>query len=290
MSSFSIVTDTGCDMPAALAEKLGITAVPLKVIVGGKTIVSSLSKLDVGSDSFYDLLRNGVDVKTASPSIDDFERYFKKELERGKDILYIGFSSGLSGSYSVGRIAAEELAEEYPERQILTVDSLCGSMGLSLLIYYCVQKQREGASLKETYSYAENIKLNVCTWIALDDLHHLKKGGRISPTAAVLGSVMNIKPVLKLNNEGKVEVVYKARGKKFAIAKLVEQMSKHYTPDNNSIIFINHADCPNDADLLARSITKTFGITDFVISDIGPVLGTHSGSGAVVVYFMGDER
>lgn len=290
MSSFSIVTDTGCDMPAALAEKLGITAVPLKVIIGGKTIVSSLSKLDVGSDSFYDLLRNGVDVKTASPSIDDFERYFKKELERGKDILYIGFSSGLSGSYSVGRIAAEELAEEYPERQILTVDSLCGSMGLSLLVYYCVQKQREGASLEETYRYAESIKLNVCTWIALDDLHHLKKGGRISPTAAVLGSVMNIKPVLKLNNEGKVDVVYKARGKKFAIAKLVEQMSKHYNPESNDIIFINHADCPEDADLLARSITKTFGITDFVISDIGPVLGTHSGPGAVVLYFMGDER
>lgn len=290
MSSFSIITDTGCDMPAALAEKLGVSAVPLKVIVGGKTITSTLSKLDIGNDSFYDLLRNDVDIKTASPSIDDFERYFKKELERGKDILYIGFSSGLSGSYNVGRIAAEELAEEYPQRQILTVDSLCGSMGLSLLIYYCVQKQREGASLEETYKYAESIKLNVCTWIALDDLHHLKKGGRISPTAAVLGSVMNIKPVLKVNNQGKVEVVYKARGKKFAIAKLVEQMSKHYTPDSNDIIFINHADCPEDADLLARSITKTFGITDFVISDIGPVLGTHSGPGAVVVYFMGDER
>ena len=290
MSSFSIITDTGCDMPAALAEKLGVSAVPLKVIVGGKTITSTLSKLDIGNDSFYDLLRNDVDIKTASPSIDDFERYFKKELERGKDILYIGFSSGLSGSYNVGRSAAEELAEEYPQRQILTVDSLCGSMGLSLLIYYCVQKQREGASLEETYKYAESIKLNVCTWIALDDLHHLKKGGRISPTAAVLGSVMNIKPVLKVNNQGKVEVVYKARGKKFAIAKLVEQMSKHYTPDSNDIIFINHADCPEDADLLARSITKTFGITDFVISDIGPVLGTHSGPGAVVVYFMGDER
>ena len=290
MSSFSIVTDTGCDMPAALAEKLGITAVPLKVIIGGKTIVSSLSKLDVGSDSFYDLLRNGVDVKTASPSLDDFYTYFKKELERGKDILYLGFSSGLSGSYNVGRIAAEELSEKYPERKILTVDSLCGSMGLSLLIYYCVQKQREGATLEETFKYAESTKLNVCTWIALDDLHHLKKGGRISSSAAVIGSVMNIKPVLKLNNEGKVEMAYKARGKKFAIAKLVEQMSNNYDPENNHIVFINHADCPDDADLLARSVTKNFGITDFVISDIGPVLGTHSGPGAVVLYFIGKER
>ena len=210
MSSFSIITDTGCDMPSALAEKLGITAVPLKIIIGGKTITSSLSKLDVGNQSFYDLLRNGVDVKTASPSLDDFFTYFKKELERGKDILYLGFSSGLSGSYNVGRIAAEELSEKYPERKILTVDSLCGSMGLSLLIYYCVQKQREGATLEETFKYAESTKLNVCTWIALDDLHHLKKGGRISSSAAVIGSVMNIKPVLKLNNEGKVEMAYKA--------------------------------------------------------------------------------
>ncbi len=290
MSSFSIITDTGCDMPSALAEKLGITAVPLKIIIGGKTITSSLSKLDVGNQSFYDLLRNGVDVKTASPSLDDFYTYFKKELERGKDILYLGFSSGLSGSYNVGRIAAEELSEKYPERKILTVDSLCGSMGLSLLIYYCVQKQREGATLEETFKYAESTKLNVCTWIALDDLHHLKKGGRISSSAAVIGSVMNIKPVLKLNNEGKVEMAYKARGKKFAIAKLVEQMSNNYDPENNHIVFINHADCPDDADLLARSVTKNFGITDFVISDIGPVLGTHSGPGAVVLYFIGKER
>ena len=130
----------------------------------------------------------------------------------------------------------------------------------------------------------------MCTWIALDDLHHLKKGGRISSSAAVIGSVMNIKPVLKLNNEGKVEMAYKARGKKFAIAKLVEQMSNNYDPENNHIVFINHADCPDDADLLARSVTKNFGITDFVISDIGPVLGTHSGPGAVVLYFIGKER
>lgn len=290
MSSFSIITDTGCDMPAALAEKLGITAVPLKVIIAGKTITSSLSRLDIGNKSFYDLLRKDVDIKTASPSIDDFLKAFKKEFERGKDILYIGFSSGLSGSYNVGCIAAGELEDKYPERKILTVDSLCGSMGLSLLIYYCVQKQREGATIEETRSFAEGLKLNVCTWMALDDLHHLKKGGRISPTAAVLGSVMSIKPVLKLNNEGKVEVAYKARGRKFAIAKLVEQMSKSYDPENNHIVFINHADCPEDADLLARSVTKNFGITDFVISDIGPVLGTHSGPGAVVLYFIGKER
>ncbi|MBQ3969848.1 MAG: DegV family protein [Clostridia bacterium] len=290
MSSYSIITDTGCDMPAALAQKLDISAVPLKVTIGSKTFDSTLSKLDIGNVSFYDMLRNGVDVKTASPSIDDYERYFKKELEKGKDVLYIGFSSGLSGAYNVSRIAAEELRGEYPERKILTVDSLCGSMGLSLLVYYCVQKQRDGASLEEVREFAENTKRNVCHWFTVDDLKHLKKGGRISSAAAVIGSVMNIKPVLKLNNDGKIDAVYKARGKKFAIAKMVEQMGQHFYPDGNDIVFINHADCADDADLLARSITKNFGITDFVISDIGPVLGTHSGPGAIALFYIGDSR
>lgn len=290
MSSFSIITDTSCDMPAALAEKLGVEAVPLKVILSNKTIDCSLSKLDVGNESFYDLIRRGAKVSTASPSIDDFERYFRKALDSGKDILYIGFSSGLSGTYNVGRIAAEGLKDEYPEREILTVDSLSGSMGLSLLIYYCVQKQRNGASLQMTYEYAEQLKKKICHWFTVDDLNHLKRGGRISAATAVIGSVMNIKPVLKVNDEGKLEIMYKARGKKFAIAKMVEQMGELYYADGNDIVFINHADSPDDADLLARSITKNYGITNFVISDIGPVLGTHSGPGALAVYYVGERR
>ena len=290
MSSYCIITDTACDMPASLAQKLGISAVPLKVIIGGKTMDSSLSKLDVGNTAFYDLLRHGVDIKTSSPSIDDFVRYFKRVLEQGKDILYIGFSSGLSGTYTVGRIAAEELSLDYPERKILTVDSLCGSMGQSLLLHYCVQKKREGLTLEEVRDHAEKIKCNICHWFTVDDLKHLKKGGRISAAAAIAGSVMNIKPVLKVNDSGKLEVVYKARGKKFAIAKMVEQMGQNFYPDGNDIVFINHADCPDDADLLARSITKNYGITDFVISDIGPSLGAHSGPGALALYYLGDKR
>ena len=290
MSSYSIVTDTGCDMPQALAKKLGITAVPLKVIIAGKSLDCTLSPLNIGNQSFYDLLRSGVDVKTASPSIDDYERYFRRELDKGKDVLYIGFSTGLSGAYNVSTIAAEDLRAEYPERQILTVDSKCGSMGQSLLLHYAVQKQREGASLKETYDFTKSLRHHVCHWFTVDDLHHLKRGGRISAAKAIAGTVMNIKPVLKVNHEGKLEVVYKARGKKFAIAKLVEQMGEYYYPDGNEIVFINHADCPEDADLLARSITKNYGITNFVISEIGPVLGAHSGPGALAVYYIGTEK
>ena len=290
MSSFSIITDTGCDMPAVMAEKLGVAAVPLKVIIGGKTIDSSLSRLSIGKDSFYDLIRNGIAVKTASPSIDDFIRYFKRELKQGKDVLYIGFSTGLSGSYNVGRIAAEELAEEYPERKILTVDSLCGSMGLAILVRSCVKKQREGATLEETFAYAEYLKDHIFHCFTVDDLNHLKRGGRISSAKAMIGSVMNIKPVLKVNDSGKLEIVYKARGKKFAIAKMVEQMNRHFDIEENDVVFISHADCEDDATLLARSITKTFGINDFVISDIGPVLGAHCGPGTVALFFIGDSR
>ncbi|MBQ1518119.1 MAG: DegV family protein [Clostridia bacterium] len=289
MSTFSIVTDTGCDMPSALAEKLKVSAVPLKVIVAGKETDSSLKKLDIDNSGFYDIIRKGIDVKTSSPSLEDFLRYFKKELNKGKDILYIGFSTGLSGTYNVGRIAAEELSEEYPDRKILTIDSLCGSMGQALLLYYCVQKQREGATLEETYVYAEKLKLHVCHWFTVDDLHHLKKGGRISPTVAFVGSVMNIKPVLQVDTQGKLAIMYKARGKKIAIAKLVEQMGERFNPDENDIIFINHADCPEDAELLARSITKNYGITNFVISEIGPTFGAHSGPGAVALFYIGNR-
>lgn len=289
MSSFSVISDTGCDMPAALAKKLGIEAVPLKVIIGNKTVNCALNDLDVQT-GFYDLLRKNIKITTASPNIDDFIRYFRSILDHGKDILYIGFSSGLSGTYNVGRIAAEQLKEDYPEREILTVDSLCGSMGQALLIYYCTRKQSKGASLQEVYNYAEKIKLNICHWFTVDDLNHLKRGGRISPATAVIGSVMNIKPVLKVNDSGKLEMVYKARGKRLAIAKMVEQMGQHFYPDGNDIIFINHADCPDDADMLARSITKNYGITDFIISDIGPVFGAHSGPGALALYYVGDTR
>lgn len=289
MSSYSIVTDTGCDMPAILANELGIEAVPLKALIANKTVSCTLSGLDIQT-GFYDLLRQGVKVTTSSPSIDDFIRRFENILDHGKDILYIGFSSGLSGTFNVGRIAADQLREEYPEREILVVDSLCGSMGQALLLYYCVQKQKEGASLNEVYEYAQKIKLNICHWFTVDDLNYLKRGGRISAAVAVIGSVMNIKPVLKVNNEGKLEMIYKARGKKLAIAKMVEQMGQHFYPDGNDIIFINHADCPDDADLLARSITKNYGITNFVISDIGPAFGAHSGPGALAVYYVGDVR
>ena len=289
MSTYSIVTDTGCDMPSALADKLKLSAVPLKVIVADKEWDSSLTKLNIGSSSFYDIIRKGIDVKTSSPSLEDFLRYFKKELNKGKDILYIGFSSGLSGTYNVGRIAAEELAAEFPDRKILTIDSLCGSMGQALLLYYCVQKQREGATIEETYVYAEKLKLHVCHWFTVDDLLHLKRGGRISPTVAFVGSVMNIKPVLQVNTAGRLEIMYKARGKKIAIAKLVEQMGERFNPDENDIIFINHADCPQDAELLARSITKNYGITNFVISEIGPTFGAHCGPGAVALYYIGNR-
>lgn len=289
MSSYTIVSDTGCDIPASLAEEMCLDTVPLKVLMGDKTVNSAQSGLDIKT-GFYDLLRKGIKISTSAPNIDDFTRHFKNILERGKDILYIGFSSGLSGTFNVGRIAAEELKEDYPEREIMVVDSLCGSMGQALLLYYCVQKQREGASLKEVCEYAQNVRLNICHWFTVDDLNYLKRGGRISAATAVIGSVMNIKPVLKVNNDGKLEMAYKARGKKLAIAKMVEQMGQHFYPDGNDIIFINHADCPDDADLLARSITKNYGITNFIISDIGPAFGAHSGPGALAVYYVGDSR
>ncbi|MDE7390369.1 MAG: DegV family protein [Lachnospiraceae bacterium] len=289
MSSFTIVTDTSCDMPESMAQELEVIAVPLKVVIADKTVNSTLKGLDIQT-GFYDMLRKGIKTTTSSPSIDDFVRYFNAILSHGKDILYIGFSSTLSGTFNVARIAAMQLQEEYPDRKILMVDSLCASMGLSLLIYQCVQKQREGYSIEQVCEYAEQIKGNIHHWFTVDDLNHLKRGGRISASTAVIGAVMNIKPVLRFSGSGKIESVYKARGKRLAIAKMVEQMGVHFNPDVNDTVFISHADCKEDADLLARSITKNYGITNFVISEIGASLGTHAGPGAVALFYFGDVR
>lgn len=290
MSAFSIVTDTSCDMPAVVAEKMGITAVPLKVMIAGKSFDCSLSKLDIGSESFYNVLRSGVEVKTASPSIDDYIRYFKKQLDMGRDVLYLGFSSALSGSYNVSRIAAEELAEEYPDRKIICVDTLCASMGLSMLIYHCAARQQQGATIEEVRDYAEATKGSISHWFTPNDLFFLKRGGRISGAAAAVGSVMNIKPVLKTDETGKLKVVYKARGRKLAIAKLVEQMNDHYFPDGSDTVFITHADCREDAELLARSICKNYGISNVMISEIGPALGAHCGPGTIALFYLGDVK
>ncbi len=290
MSTFSIVTDTACDMPLSVAKKLGISAVPLKVMIAGKSFDCTLSSLNIGSESFYDILRRGVVVKTASPSIDDYMRYFKKQLDIGKDVLYIGFSTALSGAFNVSLIAAEELREEYPERKIICVDSLCGSMGQSMLIYHCVSRMEQGDTIEEVRDYAENIKHSICHWFTPNDLFFLKRGGRISAAAAAVGSVMNIKPVLKTDYDGKLKVVYKARGRKLAIAKLVEQMNQNYYPDGSDTVFITHADCAEDADLLARSITKNYGISNVVISEIGPALGAHCGPDTLAMFYRGEER
>lgn len=291
MSDFAIVTDAACDMPLTVAEKLGVTAVPLKVSLAGKDFDCKLSSLDIGSESFYDVLRRGVVVKTAAPSIDDYMRYFKKQLDRGKDVLYIGFSTALSGAFNVSLIAAEELSQEYPERKIICVDSLCGSMGQSMLVYHCITRKKEGATIEQVRDYAESIKGNICHWFTPDDLHFLKRGGRISAAAATVGSVMNIKPVLKTDETGKLKVVYKARGRKFAIAKMVEQFGAHYSPDDSGdTVFITHADCPEDADLLARSITKNYDVGNIMISEIGPALGAHCGPGTLALFYLGDER
>ncbi len=289
MSSYVIVTDTGLDIPAKMAEAMGLDIIPLKVLIAGKEFSDTVSSLDI-KNGFYDMLRQGVQVSTSSPNIDDFERHFKNILEHGKDILYIGFSSALSGTFNVARIVSEQLCEEYPERKIKLVDSLCGSGGQALLAHYCYMKMRSGATLEEAYDYAEKLKMNICLWFTVDDLNYLKKGGRISAATAVLGSVMNIRPVLKVNNEGKLQSVYKARGKRLAIAKMVEQMGQNFDADGNDIIFISHADCADDADLLARSVKKNYGIEKIVITEIGPSLGAHSGPGALALFYVGAGR
>ena len=288
MSAFSILTDTSCDMPAAVAEKMGITAVPLKVMIAGKTFDCSLSKLNIGSEGFYDILRRGVSVKTASPSIDDYMRYFRKELERGKDVLYIGFSTALSGSYNVSLIAAQELEEEFPERKIICVDSLCGSMGLSMLIYHCAARRDEGATIEELEQFIVDTRDEIAHWFVVDDLEQLKRGGRISAAAAAFGKALQIKPLISCDETGKLVNVGKIRGKSNVIPTLEKHVKRDAVNPKKSIAFVAHADNPEGAKELRKAIKGMF--KEVQICPIGPVIGSHVGPGMLAVVFKGKRN
>ena len=211
-------------------------------------------------------------------------------MKEGKDILCIGFSSGLSGTYNSERIAAEELSEEYPDTKIIVIDSLCASMGQGLLLAKALKKQREGMTLEELAQWLEENKLHICHNVTVDDLNHLYRGGRISKTTAVLGTLVQIKPIIHMNDEGKLIVIGKERGRKKALNTIVDMMGKQMEGYENDLVMVTHGDCLEDAEYVKSQIQKKYGIQDVVINGIGTVIGTHTGPGVVAVFCMGEKR
>lgn len=288
--SYVITTDTCADLPEEYYQEHHMAVMSLACLMDGETYKRGEKELQV--EEFYAKMRNGIMPTTSQVNPEEAKKMFEPLLKEGKDILHIAFSSGLSGSCNSARIAAQQLSEEYPERTIRVVDSLCASLGQGLLVYYAMKKQEEGMALDSLAQWCEDNKLHIIHSFTVDDLFHLYRGGRVSKTTAVLGSMLNVKPVLHVNSEGKLIPLSKVRGRKKSLQALVNAMEEKQGSfaGKNDIVFISHGDCLEDANYVKALVEEKFGIKNFLIAPVGPVIGAHSGPGTMALFFMGDSR
>ena len=290
MSDYILMTDSSCDLPANLADEMELSVLPLYVDVDGQKYANYLDEREISFSEIYAKLRTKCPAKTSAVNVNDFMEPMEAALQAGKDVLYIGFSSGLSSTYESGAMAAKELSERYPERRIYAVDSLCASMGQGLMVYLAWKQKQLGRSIEEVRDYVEGNKLHLCHWFTIDDLMFLKRGGRISGATAIVGSMLGIKPVMHVDNEGHLINVDTARGRKASLKALADKAGELGADLGNQTVFISHGDCIEDANYLADIMRTRFGVKDVVISYVGPVIGAHSGPGTVAMFFLGRER
>ena len=288
MSNYVILTDSGTDFTKEMIEELDVELLDLWVTRENEEPVPN-SSLDLSE--FYAFLREKKSASTAAVNIDSFIEIMTPILEAGKDILYLGFSSGLSSTYASGKLAADELMEKYPDRKIYTVDTLAASLGQGLLVYLAAKRRLAGESIEAVRDFVENTKLNLCHWFTIDDLFFLKRGGRVSGTTAVVGTMLGIKPVMHVDNEGHLINVAKARGRRAAVDALFDKAKSTMIGERaNSSVFISHGDCIEDAEYLAERIKNEIGVKEVRIAYVGSVIGSHSGPGTLALFFLGSER
>lgn len=292
MSDFKIITDSTADLPEEYLKQHDIDCLNLCYMIGGETYGGETGK-ELPWKEFYAMMRDGEMPTTAQINPEEAKEHFKACIEAGhKRLLYLAFSSGLSGTYNSGRIAAEEIKEEYPDCEIIVIDTLCASLGEGLLVYYAVKLKEEGKSMEEVAAWVEEHKLNLVHVFTVDDLNHLHRGGRVSKAVAIIGTLVSIKPVLHVDDEGHLTSVDKVRGRKKSLLQLVDNMEKQMGSyaDKNDIFFISHGDALEDAEFVAEEIKKRFGIKECIINRVGPTIGAHAGPGVIALFFWGDVR
>lgn len=287
MNSYVIFTDSCCDYPQQMYTDLNLTMVPLTLEFRG-TVQDDHN--DDSLKELYDGLRNGESAKTSASNPDRWAKAMEPVLAGGQDILVLAFSSGLSTTYQSAVIAAGEMQEKYPQRKILVVDTLSASLGQGLLVWYACKKRDEGMSIDELYHWVEDNKLHLCHWFTVEDLMYLKRGGRISAATALLGTMLQIKPVMHMDDEGHLVNVSKARGRKASIDAMAKKIAELGDGYDNSTMFITHGDCLTDAEYLAEQLKRKYGAKEVLISYVGSVIGSHSGPGTLAVFFMGSHR
>jgi len=288
MSEYIICTDSGCDIAHQLLEEWGVKCVQLTFRFDDDT--KEYTNLDITPAAFYQKMRDGASAKTAAANISTFRGVFEPELKAGRDVIYVGFSSGLSNTVNAAKLAAAELEEEYPDRKVYAIDTLCASAGQGFMIYLALQRKQAGASAAEVAAYVEETSKSICHWFTVDDLEYLKRGGRVSAAAAFAGGVLGIKPVLHMDDEGHLINMQKVRGRKQSIQTIVKKYAELAQDPKGGIVYISHGDCIGDAKILDDLVFQQFGVRASYIADIGPVIGAHSGPGTLALFFLGKSR
>lgn len=288
--SFSIISDSCANLTNKQIKDYGVKIVPLTYTIGDTEYLGYVEGEETDYKAYYDLLRAKEHVKTSLVSYERVESALKAELDAGKDVLYIAFSSALSGSCQVASNCIEDIKEQYPDRKIILIDSLQASMGQGLFVKYAVEKKNAGWSLEETAQWLEDNKLNIVALFTVDDLFFLKRGGRLSGTVAVVGTILNIKPLLHVSNDGKLVSTGTIRGREKSIDALIKRMGETGINLSEQDIFIVHGDCIEDAEKAAEKIKQLYNVKSITINYVDQVIASHSGPGTLAVFFMGTER
>ena len=290
MNDYVLLTDSSADLTDALVKELGVEVLPLSFTMRNKTYRNWPDNREIDPKDFYRQLREGEMATTSAVNVSDFTETIEPHLKEGRDVLVVAFSSGLSATCHSAQIAAQELSEQYPERKVYVVDSLCASLGQGLLVWYAARMKNEGRGIGAVRDWLEENKLHLCHWFTVDDLHFLKRGGRISSATAVLGTMLSIKPVMHVDDEGHLTKVGTARGRNASLKALVDHMAETAIDPAGPPVFISHGDCEEDANKVAEDVKRRFGVQTVVLNNVGPVIGAHSGPGTVALFFLGRHR
>ena len=287
MRDFVITVNSTVDVPQAWLDERNVPVIKLKYTMDGETYTDMEG---LSAKEFFAKLREGKMSVTSQVNPEEAMEALEPFVKEGKDVLHLGFSSGLSGTYNSMRIAGEMLEEKYPDAKVIVIDTLCACMGEALLLEKALKKKSEGLTIEEVAQWVEENKLHVCHNVTVDDLNHLHRGGRVSKTTAVIGTLVQIKPIIHMDNEGKLQVIGKERGRKKSLNKIVDLAVKQSEGWDNDLIMITHGDCIEDAEYVAKLVREKMGIDNILINNIGTVIGSHTGPGVVAVFCMGNER
>lgn len=288
--SFKVLTDASCNLSVDMLNDLGVVYRSLTMIIDGQEINNYLADENFSFKGFYDRLRNKEHIKTSLLNVEEFTAMYEEVLSGGDDVLAILISSGISGTYQAAKIAADDLRDKYPERKIIVIDSLAASIGHGLLVYYAAKMQQEGKTIDETADFIYKNRLKLVHKFTVDDLFFLKRGGRLSGGVAVIGTILQIKPVLHVDDEGRLVSQAKVNGRKKSINALFDSFKENVVNPEDQVLAICHGDCLEDAEYLANKIKKEYNVKDIIINYCDPVIGAHAGPGVLALFYLGNER